>query len=354
MPITISQFGKLPNGQTVNLFTIINSQGSSVQLSEYGALLTSLKLTTSNINQLDVVLGYSRLEDYLDNSPLFGAIVGRNINRISNAEFTIDNNIYHLSKNRGCHNIHSDKEHGFHKVLWSAEQIDGNTIKFSYISPDGEQGFPGELTVDITYSLTDANELVIKYQAVSTKKTLINISNHHYFNLTGHDSGNIFSTEIKINANQYTPVNSEIIPTGEILPVTDTPFDFRRWQQLTNVIEQQHEQLNMAGGFDHNFVLDQPNTGLRQIASARSHITKLQMNVYSDLLGLQFYTGNNIRPVAGKSGYVYNRYNAFCMEPQYFPNSINTPSFAAPLFNAGEPFNSTTIYQFTDIQEEIK
>ncbi|MBS7009439.1 aldose epimerase family protein [Anaerostipes sp.] len=346
MSIKKEWYGRTTNEKDAWLFTIENTKGMKVQVSNFGAVLTSLWVKNKNGELKDVVLGYEKLEGYFDNHPMFGAVVGRNINRISNGRFEIDGVTYELEKNRGRHNIHSDKENGFHKVLWDYEPAADNGVKFTYISPEGEQGFPGTLIFSVTYILTEACGLVISYRGVSDKKTLINVSNHTYFNLGGHESGNIYNTKIRIFADEYTPVDAERIPTGEIASVQGTPFDFIEAQRIGNKLNEQSPELQSSGGFDHNFVIQNQNIGIRKAAEASCEEEGIRMEIYSDLPGLQFYTSNVLEQIKGKDGAVYGKHSGFCMEPQYYPNSINTEGFYTPLFKKNEEYKTTTIYQF--------
>lgn len=346
MTIKKELYGKTRKQEDVFLFTIENSKGMVAKVTNYGAVLVSLLVRNKFGILKDVVLGYDKLEDYFDNHPMFGATVGRNVNRIENAEFKIDSNVYKLKKNRGQHNIHSDKENGFHKVLWDFDIIDNNSVRFSYVSLDGEQGFPGNLNVSVTYSLTDANGLIISYRGISDKKTLINMTNHTYFNLGGHESADILSTEVSIYAKHYTPVNEDIIPTGEICLVNGTPMDFTTPKIIGDVIGRDFPQLKIVNGFDHNFVILNPNIGIRKIAKAANDFEGIKMDVYSDLPGMQFYTGNSLDKVRGKGGIIYNKRSGFCMEPHFFPNSINIDNFESPIFDKNKEYKTTTIYQF--------
>lgn len=339
-------YGITEDGRKAWLFTLENAEGMKARVTNFGAILTSLWVKNKNGQLKDVVLGYDRLEDYFDNHPMFGATVGRNINRISDGKFEIDGVTYELQKNRGRHNIHSDKEHGFHKVLWDCEIIADNGVKFSYVSPEGEQGFPGVLNFSVTYMLTEASGLIISCRGVSDKKTLINVSNHTYFNLGVHDSKEIGNTKIRIFADEYTPVDADRIPTGEIAPVQGTPFDFTETAVLGRKLKENARELKSSGGYDHNFVIRHQNTGLRKAAEAADEEEGIRMEVYSDLPGLQFYTGNALEDEHGKRGAVYGKHSGFCMEPQYYPNSINTESFPSPLFEPGQEYRTTTIYQF--------
>ncbi|RDU24989.1 aldose epimerase family protein [Anaerosacchariphilus polymeriproducens] len=339
-------YGKNKDGRDVFLFSIQNANGMTAKVTNYGAVLVSLLVKNKLGTFLDVVLGYNKLEEYFDNYPMFGATVGRNVNRIENAEFQIDGIVFKLAKNRGRHNIHSDKEKGFHKVLWDFEITDENSVKFYYVSRDGEQGFPGNLKVSVTYSVSEENGLIISYSGISDKKTLINMTNHTYFNLGGHDSGEILDTEVSINAKNYTPVNEDIIPTGEIHAVSGTPMDFSVPKLIEEVINTDFLQLKFAGGFDHNYMIENPHTGLRKIAEAKNHFQGITMEVYSDLPGMQFYTGNSLKKMQGKNEGIYGKYSGFCMEPQYFPNSINVEGFEKPVFDKGKEYKTSTIYQF--------
>ena len=351
MSVEKKRFGILPDGRTAGLYKIKNQKGFEVHVTDFGVNIVSLLVKNRNGEKKDVALGFDHLEDYMDNHGMFGATVGRNVNRISNAEFEIDGRTHCLAKNRGRHNIHSDKEHGFHKVLWDAEIIDENAVKFSYVSPDGEQGFPGELKVMVTYTVTEAGGLIISYEAVSDKKTLINLTNHNYFNLGGHESGSIEDTEVKILADEFTPVDEDIIPTGEFRQVEGTPMDFRRRKRIQKDISDDYDQLKYGNGYDHNFVIRSSGCGIRKIAEAYQRQQGILMEVYSDLPGLQFYTGNSICDIQGKGGVIYRKRSGFCMEPQYFPNSINTETFEAPVFDAGEKYHAAVMYQFV-LREE--
>lgn len=354
MSVARERFGFMKDGREAFLFTIRNFRGMAVSITNYGAVLVSLLVKEGEGSFHDVVLGYDSLEEYFQNYPMFGATVGRNANRISNALFVLDEKVYHLVKNRGCHNIHSDKENGFHKVLWDYEITGNNSVKLSYRSRDGEQGFPGMLDVSVTYHLTEGDGVIISYHAVSDKRTLLNMTNHSYFNLKGHGAGSIMDTEFMIQADAYTPVDKDIIPTGEICRVQGTPMDFNRPNRLDQVIKAEYGQLKLAGGFDHNFVIGNPHSGVRKMAEAVNSTAGVRMEVYSDLPGMQFYTGNSLKDVSGKNGAVYTKWSGFCMEPQYFPNSINTKGFEVPVINEGEEYKSTTIYQFSPFGESFE
>lgn len=346
MGIQKDLFGITKEGKEAYLFTLENSKGMKIQITNYGAILVSLFVKNKLGELKDVVLGYDKLEDYFSNDLMFGATVGRNVNRIENAEFKIDGITYHLVKNKNNHNIHSDKEAGFHKVLWDYNIVNDNAVRFYYKSFDGEQGFPGNLDISVTYSLSEANGLIISYRGISDKKTLINLTNHTYFNLNGHDSGDILDTMVTIDADYYTPIREEIIPTGEIAPVKETPMDFRNMKLIGKEIDSDCEQIKLAQGYDHNFALNNQDIGIRKIAEAFSKTSGIAMEVYSDQLGLQFYAGNTMKETVGKGGAIYKKRGGFCMEPQFYPNSINIKSFKSPVFDKGEEYKTTTIYQF--------
>lgn len=346
MSVEVHSFGMLPDGRMVQRFLLTNVKGTRVEVTNYGAILLSLWVKDNKGVFQDVVLGYEDLVEYLDNHPMFGATVGRCVNRISNASFYLDGIEYQLKQNRGRHNIHSDKEHGFHKQLWDYEIIGDSAIRFYIVSPDGDQGFPGTLRVSLTYTLSEADGLILSYYAETDQKTIINLSNHSYFNLAGHNQSDILDTQFTIHADAFTPIDKEIIPTGELRLVQGTPMDFTKPDSIRNRLYTMDPQLCIESGYDHNYVIHHPHTGLRCMASAMEPSSGIRMAVYGDLPGLQFYTGNSLTETKGKHGMVYERYSGFCMEPQFFPNSINTEGFEKPIFDQDHVYRYTTIYQF--------
>lgn len=346
MSVTKRLFGLTKEKKEAYIFTLLNEKGVKAEVTNFGAILVSLCVFSNMGESKDVVLGFDDLEAYFDNYMLLGATVGRNVNRIEGAKFKIDDVEYILADNNNGNNIHSDKEHGFHKVLWDFHIIHDNAVEFYYRSVDGEQGFPGNLDVSVTYSLTNANGLIISYRAISDKKTLINLTNHTYFNLNGHGNGSILDTAVTINANFYTPIKEGIIPTGEIVMVKDTVFDFTGTKIIRKDIGSDDEQLKLAQGYDHNFVLNNQNIGIRKIAEAFSENSGIAMEVYSDLPGVQFYTGNTMKKTVGKEGAIYEKRGGFCIEPHFYPNSVNIENFPSPIFEQGEEYKTTTIYQF--------
>ena len=347
MSVTVKEFGKLEDGRTAYLYTIENRAGMKAVLTDFGAVLICLLVPDKNGKLTDVVLGFDELEKYEDNFDMQGATVGRNVNRIEKGKFRIDGIEYQLEINENDNNIHSSMSKGFHKVLWTAESFSDDSVSFSYHSPDMENGFPGNLDISLTYTLTDPGALILSYYGVSDKKTLVNLTNHSYFNLSGYDSGNILDTVVWINADQFTPVRAGTIPTGEIWPVENTPMDFRKPKPVSQDIGADYEQLKLVYGYDHNFVLRGAGKGLRKAALAWSPRSEITMTVYTDLPGLQFYTGNTTRDIIGKGGALITKNSGFCMESHYFPNSINIPWFPQPVLEKGALYKTTTIYQFS-------
>lgn len=342
MSVTISDFGKTKEGKTINLYTIENG-GMKAKVTNFGAILVSLCLPNINGGCDDIVLGFDNGEDYYNNGSFFGATVGRSANRIANAKFEIDGKTYQLKVNDNANNLHSDYDIGYHKQYWDAEVFE-NAVKFSRKSPDMEMGFPGNLDISVTYTLTENHELKLHYEGISDKKTLINMTNHTYFNLYGHDHGDIKDTLLKINADRFTPVVAGAIPTGELASVKGTPMDFTEFKAIGKEIDTDWEQLNLVQGYDHNYVLNDYTGKMREIAVAKA--CGRTMSVYTDLPGVQFYAGNNISPIKGKNGAKYDVRYAFCLETQYFPNSVNQEGFESPIFDAGEKYDTETIYKF--------
>lgn len=343
MGVTVSQFGLTELGKDIKLYTIKNKNGLEAAATNIGACLVSLIVPNDKGEYKDVVLGFGQGEGYLVNGSFFGATVGRSANRIANAKITVDGKEYQLVVNDNANNLHTDFNKGMHKVLWDATTTD-DSVKFTYKSPDMENGFPGNLDMSVTYTLTDDNELKIAYEGVSDKKTIINMTNHSYFNLSGHNSGRIENTLLTINASKYTPVVPGAIPTGELASVKGTPMDFTSEKAIGADIEATFEQLLLVKGYDHNFVVDNYDGTSKLIATAKAD--GRTMKVFSDLPGVQFYAGNCIAAQEGKNGAAYGYRTGFCLETQYFPNSANDAAFEKPEFDAGQVYKTTTIYQF--------
>jgi aldose 1-epimerase len=352
MKATKKTFGYTDEKEEVFLYTIENKNGMRMAVTDYGAILVSLFVPDKEGNQKDVVLGYDDLEAYKTNFDMLGTTVGRNVNRIKEGKFEIDGEFYQLDINENGNNIHSHMDRGFHKVLWKPQMIADNSITLFYHSPDGENGFLGNLDISITYTLTESNGLILSYYGISDKKTLINLTNHSYFNLAGYETGDILDTLVWINADCYTPVEKDSIPTGEIEPVEGTPMDFRKPKSIGAEIRADFEQLKRVHGYDHNFVLNGQKCGVRKAATAESPKTGIKMAVYTDLPGLQFYAGNTTRDIMGKGHCLITKNSGFCMESHYYPNSINIPHFPQPVFAKGEEYKTTTIYQFYKGEEK--
>ena len=350
MEIKKEGFGSTKEGQEVFLYTLQNQNGMQAKVTNYGAILTSLLLPDADGKLTDVVLGYDSVEPYEQNGSFFGATVGRSANRIAGAKFEIDGVTYQLDVNDGPNNLHSQFEIGFHKQIWEVKEDSGqNSVAFFYVSKDGEAGFPGTLDISVTYVLTEENALEIHYHGVSDRKTLINCTNHSYFNLSGHDAGNIEDHKLWLNATHYTPVVAGAIPTGEIAPVEGTPMDFTKQKRIGDEIESDFEQLKLVHGYDHNFVCDIETGHMEKIAEVTDEKAKRAMEVHSDLPGIQFYAGNCISDTVGKNGVTYTKRSGLCLETQYFPNSVNQEGFQSPIFDAGEEYQTTTIYKFRNI-----
>ncbi len=348
--ITREPFGTLPGGEAVDLYTLVNERGTQARIINYGGILVSLRIADDTGVLSEVVLGYSDLAGYLANTPYFGALVGRYANRIGDARFVLDNVEYRLAANDGANHLHGGVR-GFDKALWRAAAslgAAGPVLELRYVSPDGEEGYPGTLSATVSYTLTNNNELVVEYQATTDKPTLCNLAHHSYFNLGGHNSGDVLGHEVQIFAANNTPADDTLIPTGKIAPVAGTPFDFTKPKAAG-------KDLKAAGGmpvgFDLNYVLDKGTTDRPQLAARVTEPKSGRvLEVLSTEPGLQFYTGNFLDGTnVGKGGAVYKQYNGFCMEPQKFPDSVNKPEWkdvSNPVLRPGETYKQTTIYRF--------
>lgn len=344
-------FGKLPSGEQVNLYTLRNPKGVEVGITNYGARVVSLKVPDRSGNFTDVVLGFDQLEGYLQENPYFGAIVGRYGNRIANGEFTLNGSKYKLARNNGQNALHGGVK-GFDKVVWSASKVstsDGPGVELKYLSKDGEEGYPGNLNVTVTYSLTAENGLRIEYGASTDKDTVLNVTNHSYFNLAGQGNGDILDHQVMIDADKFTPVNAGLIPTGELRSVQGTPFDFRQPTAIGARINEKDQQLIFGQGYDHNFVLNRRGEGLALAARVTEPKSGRVMEVLTTQPGLQFYTGNFLDgTIHGKGGKVYGRRSAFCMETQHFPDSPNQHQFPSVVLKPGDRYHEITVYRFSN------
>ncbi|HBR03268.1 MAG TPA: galactose-1-epimerase [Ruminiclostridium sp.] len=351
MHITETSFGYLPDGRQVSLYTLVNRTGMKAEIINYGGIIVSLTAPDRQERMSDVLLGFDSLEGYIEH-PWFGSLIGRHANRIEGAEITINGVCYKLTQNEGNHQLHGG-EGGFHQKLWDSRILsdgDGQRLELSCFSPDGEEGYPGNLETRVIYSLTNENLLQIQYFAVADQDTVVNLTNHAYFNLSGCQGENILSHSLELNAGFYTPVNSDLIPTGEILRVQNTPFDFLKPNALGDGLAGcgQNEQLGIGSGYDHNFVLNISEGLLGEAARVYDPASGRLMKVYTTCPGLQLYTGNYLdETMTGKGGVAMAKWQGLCLETQYFPNSMKYPHFPSPLLKAGMTYHHTTIYQFT-------
>ncbi len=352
MKITQKSFGKTAKGEVVTLYTLTNGNGMKITLTNYGANIVSIIVPDSKGMMADVNLGYDKVAGYEKNAPGFGSFIGRHGNRIGGAKFEINGKVYELEKNDGENNLHGGFT-GYNKFIYEAEIYEDDdiaSVEFSRLSPHMEQGFPGNLDVTVTYSLTEANELVIEYLAVSDRDTIVNLTNHSYFNLSGHNAGSVLDHKVWIKANQFTPTDKQLIPTGEIKDVAGTPMDFRVAKKLGQDIDANYEPLVFAGGYDHNYVLDISGTDVEKVAELTDEKSGRKLEVFTDLPGMQLYSANFLTPVEdSKDGAIYKKRDAVCFETQYFPNSCNISSFPSCLLKAGKEFDSVTIYKFSVI-----
>jgi aldose 1-epimerase len=338
------EFGQMPGGTVVKRYTLKNKNGMIARVIDYGATLTELWVLDQNGRTQNIVAGFDNLEQYLKPEPYFGATIGRYGNRIGNARFTLDGKEYKLAANNGPNSLHGGLK-GFDKQLWKSEPLPPKagqqSVRFTYLSKDGEEGYPGNLSVTVTYTLTDENALKIEYTASTDKPTVVNLTNHTYFNLAG--SGDILDHEVTILADNYTPVNDQLIPTGELAPVKDTPLDFSFPNKIGDRI---NKLVPNPGGYDHNFVL---RTGVKSGVAARVRESQSGRTMYVRTTepGIQFYTGNFLDgKLIGVGGVKYEKHHAFCLETQHFPDSPNQPKFPSTVLRPGETFHSETIYEF--------
>jgi aldose 1-epimerase len=342
-----SFFGSLPDGRDVDIFTLKNSHGIQVRIMELGGTVVDLEVPDRDGKLTDVILGFDAPAPYLTDSPYFGALIGRYGNRIQKGQFSLDGVDYQLATNNAPNTLHGGVV-GFDKVMWNGSIVSGDeaSVKFTRVSPDGEEGYPGELDVTVIYTLTDANELQLDYIATTSQKTILNLTNHTYFNLAGEGSPTILNHYLTLNADAYTPVNDSLIPTGEIAPVKGTVMDFRKPMAIGARV------LQVGGdpiGYDHNFVLNKAKkTGaLEWAVTLYEPLSGREMKVYTDQPGIQFYSGNFLDgTVAGRSGVFYPQYSGLCLETQHFPDSPNQPNFPSTVLDIGEVFRSTTVYAF--------
>ena len=345
--VSRAPFGQLPDGRGVELFTLTNRHGIELRAMTYGAIITSIRTPDRDGTLADIVLGFDSLGGYLAGSPYFGAVVGRYANRIAAGRFTLDGITYRLARNNGPNTLHGGVQ-GFDKVLWTAQPLQSDStvgVVFQYVSRDREEGYPGTMYVQVTYTLTDGNELEIEYDATTDKATPINLSQHTYWNLHGDGHGTILDHVLTLNASAYTPVDSTLIPTGQIAPVDGTPFDFRQPTAIGARIEQTNEQLRFGRGYDHNWVLDGSSA-----ARLEDPTTGRRLDIRTSEPGIQFYSGNFLDgTLKGKNGQVYAHRTGLCLETQHFPDSPNHANFPSTILRPGERYQSRTTIGFSTV-----
>jgi len=358
-------FGRTPSGEAVDLYTLTNRKGMEVSISTYGGVVVSLRVPDRTGAPGDVVLGFDKLEGYLKPNPYFGAIVGRYGNRIAHGQFTLDGVEYTLAKNNGENSLHGGNR-GFDKRIWTATKPadigyvvgirsllpwrdhGGQSLELTYQSKDGEEGYPGNLSATVTYTLTDNNALRIDYSGTTDKDTVVNLTNHSYFNLAGQGKGDVLGHQVTIFADRFTPVDKTMIPTGELRNVQGTPFDFRRPHAIGERINASDEQLRLGRGYDHNFVLNRTGSGLELAARVSEPKTGRVLEVLTTEPGVQFYTANFLDgTLKGKGGKVYGPRSAFCLETQHFPDSPNKADFPSVVLKPGGRYRTTTVYHFS-------
>jgi aldose 1-epimerase len=343
-------FGQTADGATVELFTLRNARGLEARIANFGATVVSLRVPDRTGAMSDVVLGWDELKGYLGPGPYFGAVVGRYGNRIAHARFDLDGVVYTLARNNGENALHGGLV-GFDKKVWTAREsvtAEGPRLELTCLSKDGEEGYPGNLTAKVTYTLTEVNELRIDYEATTDRDTVLNLTNHSYFNLAGQGEGDILGHQMTIAADRFTPVDGGLIPTGELRSVAGTPLDFRKATAIGARIEAPDEQIRLAGGYDHNFVLNGAPGTLRPAARVGEPRSGRVLEVLTTEPGVQFYTGNFLDgSITGKGGKVYKKRYGFCLETQHFPDSPNKPEFPTTRLRAGETYRSTTVFRFS-------
>ncbi|MCB0641589.1 MAG: galactose mutarotase [Phaeodactylibacter sp.] len=347
--ITKAAYGTTPEGEAVEQYTLRNAQGMEIDVITYGGIITSWTAPDKAGNYANVVLGYDSLSQYIASNPYFGAIIGRYGNRIAKGQFALDGTTYQLETNDGPNHLHGGIK-GFDKVVWSAiESTTDSTgsLKLSYVSEDGEGGYPGALTSVVVYTLTNDNELEVTYEATTDKQTIVNLTQHSYFNLSGDFSKNILDHELTIDADQYLPVDATLIPTGELRAVEGTPFDFRQAKTVGQDIEQKNEQLTLGKGYDHCWVL-KAQGGYRKVSSAYHPGTGRLLEIYSDEPGIQFYCGNFLDgTLPAPGGETYGHRTGFCLETQHYPDSPNQNSFPSVILDPGTTYTSKTTFKFS-------
>lgn len=344
MTIKTNYYGNINSTKTADIISLVNKYGTEVKITNYGCIITSLCIKDKFNKYRDIVLGFDNLGDYINGNPYFGAVIGRYSNRIANSEFILNNIKYKLLSNNGKNHLHGGKL-GFDKVLWDY-YIENNNLVFTYISLDGEEGYPGNLQIKVTYTLTDDNELILEYKAETDKDTVINLTNHSYFNLNGEGSGTALGHMLILNAGYYLPTNSDNIPTGEYRSVINTPFDFKEKCKLSNKLLNKDLQLKYGNGYDHNFIIDPSGKEIKPAAILESEESGIKMIVSTTEPGIQLYTGNYLDDsLIGKSG-AYTKHSGICLETQHFPDSPHFPDFPTTILKKESVFKSKTVFKF--------
>jgi aldose 1-epimerase len=349
MEINKESFGKVEDVEAY-LYTLSNKNEMKVKITNYGGIITSVFVPDKKGKSGDVVLGFDNVNDYVKENPYFGATIGRYGNRIAKGKFTLEGKTYNLAINNAPNHLHGGPI-GFHKVIWEAKEIKNDStvgLQLTYKSKDGEEGYPGNLSVTVNYNLTNDNEIKIDYSATTDQPTVCNLTNHTYFNLRDAGISDILDHELMINADNFTPVDSTLIPTGEIAKVEGTPFDFRKLHKIGDNINAENEQIKFGYGYDHNLVLNGEMGKIRLAAKVIEPISGRVLQVYTDQPGIQFYSGNFLNgTLAGKNGVTYKYRHGFCLETQHFPDSPNQPSFPSTVLNPGDNYETTTVYKFS-------
>ena len=340
-------FSAVHKGKKTGLYTLRNKNGLVAQVTNYGAILVSIFVPDREGNMGDILQGYDTIDEYINgNSPYMGAVCGRCANRIAKGKFTLLNKVYTLAVNNGPNHLHGGIT-GFSKVVWDVTDVSDSAVKMEYFSPDGEEGYPGNLSVSVKYTLTDANELRIDYFATTSKTTVVNLAGHSYFNLAGEGSGSVYDHDLMISGAFFTPTDETNIPSGEIRSVKGTPMDFTRPKKIGSEIDKADEQLKFGAGYDHNWVLDHRTGTLGLAAAAHDPFSGRVLEVYTTQPGVQLYTANWIDGEKGKGGKKYGRRWAFCLETQHFPDSVNIPHFPSTVLNPGDEYKHSCIYKFS-------
>lgn len=352
MSVTRTEFGKTTDGRQAFLYTVTNRKGASISVTDFGAALVSVIVPDQDGNMVDVALGHPDVQGYELLGGCLGATIGRNGNRIKDARFMLNGKEIILAKNNNNNNLHSGPN-GYHKRYWAFTDHTDNSLTFTMDSPDGDQGFPGTFTAHITYTLNEDNELKLHYTGMSDQDTIANMTNHSYFNLNGEGSGPVYDQLLCIDADGYVPTDEVSIPYGRVDSVEGTPFDFRKAKPIGQDLFADDEQLRFGKGYDHNMALNGYGNGLRDVIYAEGNLTGITMRVETDLPGVQFYSANMVNVPNAKNGHAYEKHAGFALETQFYPDAVNAEAFDTPILKAGQPYETTTIYAFGTVKDQI-